>query len=437
MSSIRSARQRKASARGGDVPVRETVAKRKRALHCWRPAIASGATPALHAELADELGVEVGLERLDAALRAVARVLHAAERHFRQGEAMVVDRHHAAFEGRADRRHGLGVLGVGVGGQAPGEAVGFLHHAVEILERRDRRQRAERLVVHDLGVERHVGHDGRLVEVALVALALAAGLDLGALGDGIADERVHGVQAALGDERAHAGVGFEAVADLHVLGVGGEALDELRIDLLVHQEAGRRDADLAGVAELVGAQDVHRLLEVGILEHDGRRMAAQLHGDALHVRAGQRRELLADRCRARERHLPDDRMRDQVLADLRRHAVDQLDHAGRHAGIDEGLDQLGARAGRILRSLDDDRAAGGERRRGLAHHLVDREVPRREGRDRTDRLLDDELVHVLGARRHDAAVGAAAFLGHPVDDVGGEVGLDLGLEQAACPAPWS
>jgi hypothetical protein len=71
-------------------------------------------------------------------------------------------------------------------------------------------------------------------------------------------------------------------------------------------------------------------------------MATQLHGHALHVRAGQCRELLADRRRAGEGDFPDDGMGDQVLADLRRHAVDELDHARRHAGIDERLDELGA-----------------------------------------------------------------------------------------------
>src|SRR5690349_22084162 len=107
------------------------------------PLSAVAPTIALHAERRDELGVEVSLERLDAALRAVARVLHAAERHFRQGEAMMVDRHHAALEGGADLRDRLAVLAVGVGREAPRQAVGLLHHAVEILERRDRRQRAE------------------------------------------------------------------------------------------------------------------------------------------------------------------------------------------------------------------------------------------------------------------------------------------------------
>src|SRR6185312_9353623 len=108
---------------------------------------------ALHAERRDELGVEVRLERLDAALRAVARVLHAAERHFRQGKDMVIDRDHAALEGCADLRDRLAVLAVGIGREAPRQSVGLLHHAVEILERRDRRQRAERLIVHDLGSE--------------------------------------------------------------------------------------------------------------------------------------------------------------------------------------------------------------------------------------------------------------------------------------------
>ena len=36
-------------------------------------------------------------------------------------------------------------------------------------------------------------------------------------------------------------------------------------------------------------------VDVGVLEHDRRRVAAELHGGALHVQAGERGELLADR----------------------------------------------------------------------------------------------------------------------------------------------
>ena len=112
-----------------------------------------------------------------------------------------------------------------------------------------------------------------------------------------------------------------------------------------------------------GRQQPAGRVDIGVVEHDRRRVAAELHRDPLHVRAGDRGELLADRGRAGERHLADDRMRDQVLGNLRRHAVDQVDHARRHAGIGEAADQFGGRGRRFLRRLDDDRAAGGERAR--------------------------------------------------------------------------
>ena len=43
-------------------------------------------------------------------------------------------------------------------------------------------------------------------------------------------------------------------------------------------------------ADRIFAADDH----VGVVENDRRRMAAQFHGGALHVQAGQRRQLLAD-----------------------------------------------------------------------------------------------------------------------------------------------
>ena len=101
--------------------------------------------------------------------------------------------------------------------------------------------------------------------------------------------------------------GVHAVADLQGLGGGRELVDELLIDLLLHQEARRRDADLAGIAELARRQHLHGRVDIGVLEDDARRMAAELHGGALHVQARERRELLADRGRAREGHLADDR----------------------------------------------------------------------------------------------------------------------------------
>src|SRR5258708_2086710 len=68
--------------------------------------------------LRDELRVEIGIERVRTALAAEAGVLDAAEAHFRQRQAVVVDRHHAAFDGVADSLGGLGRARIRVGGEA-------------------------------------------------------------------------------------------------------------------------------------------------------------------------------------------------------------------------------------------------------------------------------------------------------------------------------
>jgi hypothetical protein len=69
-------------------------------------------------------------------------------------------------------------------------------------------------------------------------------------------------------------------------------------------------------------------------------------------------------------------------------------------------------------------------RRQLAHHLVDREVPRRERRHRAHRVFQHHLARgQVEARGHDAAVHAQAFVGKPFNDVGGGHGLALGLDQ--------
>ena len=59
--------------------------------------------------------------------------------------------------------------------------------------------------------------------------------------------------------------------------------------------------------------------------------------------------------------------------------------------------------------------------------VSDREIPRRERRDHADRLGHDHLAHGRIAARDDAAVGAAAFLGEPFDDVGAGDHLALRL----------
>ena len=153
--------------------------------------------------------------------------------------------------------------------------------------------------------------------------------------------------------------------------------------------------------------------------------------------AASAREMLADRDRAGERDLADRVLGHQVLGHFRRHAEHQVEHARGQAGVGEALHHLDAGARRLFRRLQDQRAAGRERAADLAGGRQHREIPRRERRDHADRLLHHELARALGAARHDAAVGAAALLGVPVDDVGGDEHLAarLGIGLALLHAP--
>ena len=80
-------------------------------------------------------------------------------------------------------------------------------------------------------------------------------------------------------------------------------------------------------------------VEVGVLEDDRRRLAAELEHAALDLRAADLADLLADLGGAGERDHVDVRMGDQVLGRLARRG-DDVDHAGREAGLG---DQVGHR----------------------------------------------------------------------------------------------
>ena len=82
-------------------------------------------------------------------------------------------------------------------------------------------------------------------------------------------------------------------------------------------------------------------------------------------------------------------------ADLTK-AVDQVEHALRHAGFMQDFGENQRRARREFRRLQDHGATGGERRRDLAGDLVQRPVPRRDHADDADRLAHhDRRAHRL------------------------------------------
>ncbi|MNH08027.1 hypothetical protein D3C79_674320 [compost metagenome] len=147
-------------------------------------------------------------------------------------------------------------------------------------------------------------------------------------------------------------------------------------------------------------------------------MASQLQGRQLELAGGQRTQLPTHGRRTGKGNLANDRRADQVFGDLCRFAEHQVQHPGRYAGIMETAHQFDHRTRRLFRPLEDDAATRRERTGDLAHGLVDREVPGRESRHRTNGLTQHQLPYCRIARRDHAAIGPSPFFGVPLDMVG-------------------
>src|SRR2546423_12360949 len=107
--------------------------------------------------------------------------------------------------GRAERS--LDVIGENRCGEAIFSRIGEPERLLLLLPGEPRQHRAEYLLLGDAHVRRNVGEDGRLDPVAARKIAaggaLAAGLELGALGYARLDHAAHALVVPLGVDRAH------------------------------------------------------------------------------------------------------------------------------------------------------------------------------------------------------------------------------------------
>ena len=83
-----------------------------------------------------------------------------------------------------------------------------------------------------------------------------------------------------------------------------------------------------------------------------------------------------------------DRVFQELVGDLLGRADDEVGDARRQPGVDQALEDLDQAQRRLAGRLADDRAAGGQGRGDLARLQRDREVPRADGADDADRMLD-------------------------------------------------
>ena len=160
-----------------------------------------------------------------------------------------VDPDGAGAEGVGDLDGGVEVAGVDGGGETVGGGVAEADGILLGLELGDGADGAEDFFLHDLHVLGDVGEDGGLDEVSLVALAVAADLDLGA---GLATclDVVHdAVELELRDLGSLEGVLGEGVADDVLLCSLLKSLDELVVDGFLDVDTRAGAAALAVVEE--------------------------------------------------------------------------------------------------------------------------------------------------------------------------------------------
>ena len=171
------------------------------------------------------------------------------------------------------------------------------------------------------------------------------------------------------------------------LRVVGERGDEVVVDVRGGEHAGGRGAVLAGV-EVAGDGDaLDRRLDVGVVEDDDRRLAAELEVHALEVRRGAGRDLGA----GADRPGDGDEARGAVLDEEATGVAvtrDDVERAGREE-LGGDLGQPQGALGRGVARLEDDGVAGRERGADLPHGHEQRVVPRRHLADDPDRLAPD------------------------------------------------
>ena len=121
----------------------------------------------------------------------------------------------------------------------------------------------------------------------------AAETELGALRERVGDVALDLRDGRLVDQRPDLDALGEAVRDLQRGDGLGERADEVVVDPVLDEEPVRRDARLPRVPELAHHRSGDRLLEVGVVEDDERRVAAELERDLLHLTGALRHQQLA------------------------------------------------------------------------------------------------------------------------------------------------
>ena len=295
---------------------------------------------------------------------------------FTRPAACLVRKAQAACEvAREDRRQ-----------QAVARLVGHRDRHLERVDLDDRRDRPEGLLGRRERRRRNAVEDRRRpVEAGREAVGPpAAGHHPRTARDGILDMLVHLLGDRLVVQRPERGLAQHRVAELRRgRGASGQQLHKLPPHSRMHQDSLSGRAALARAEKAADHRRVGSRLEVSVLEHDQRTVAAHLEQQPLagcalgDPQAGRRR---ADEADGRGPGVCD-----QLVTHDRTGTRDEVEDARRQVGLPDTLRQQRRAVCGARRRRPDDRVAGRERGRDdLGRHRVG-PVPGRDYRHRPNR----------------------------------------------------
>ncbi|MPL79716.1 hypothetical protein SDC9_25600 [bioreactor metagenome] len=340
-----------------------------------------------------------------------------------------VDADHPGLERRHRAPRALGRAGEGIGREPHVRGIGAGEHLVFGGKAGDRRDRAEVLLGEDLHLVGDIGEHGRLEEIAAVEMrrALTAMGEHGARAQRVAHDCLDLGQTSGVDQRPHPGFRVEPVAQPDRRGARDEARDEGVMQAFMHEDPVGGDADLPAIGEFRRHRQIQRIVQIGVVIDDQRRVAAKLHRHLLHRLGGVADHLLADPGRAGQADLAHPAVGHDRGIGVGGRADDKVHRSRRQSARAQAIDHHHRHAGRLRRGPQHHRAAGGQRRRQFARRQCSGEVPGGEGADDAHRLA----AHLETAARHpafdDPAIDPPRLFGEPAELVAGQAPFAPGL----------
>ncbi|MNZ78193.1 hypothetical protein D3C78_967580 [compost metagenome] len=353
----------------------------------------------------------------------------ATERRDLVGDQPGVDPDHAVFQLLGDLEHPGDIAAVEVRGQAVLGGVGQRNDFFVAVEAHQRRHRAEDFFFQQLHARADIGQHGRLEEVATQHMGLTAEYPFSAFADSVVDQAANFGHCFVADQRTDLRAFGAAMANAQLAHAFDEALAELRIDAVMDIEAVDAHAGLASVTVFGHQRAFDSRIDVGVVEHNERCIAAQFQADFLDGFGALAHQQAAHRGRAGEAQLTYRRMAGELRTNGRGITGHHTEHAGRHASALGQFNQGQGAEGCFVGGFDHHGAASGQGRGDLAGDHRRREVPRRDGGTHADALLDHQQAFVIGRARDYIAVDAFAFFGEPFDKGGGVTDFAQGFVQ--------